>query len=61
MANKKPDAKKKKKMSICINEKLLCVLTEYLKDENIHKRSRYVESLIEKDMGKRGKDVSKEF
>ncbi len=61
MANKKPEEKKKKKLSICVNEKLLEVLTKYLETEDIPKRSRYIESLIEKDMKKRGKDVNKEF
>ena len=61
MAHLKPEEKKKSKISITINEKLLGVLDEYLTEEEIPKRSKYIENLIREDMQKRGKDVSKEF
>ena len=61
MANKKSEDKKKKKISFCMNEKLLEKLDKYLEKEEIPKRSKYIEKLIEEDMIKRGKNTTKEF
>jgi metal-responsive CopG/Arc/MetJ family transcriptional regulator len=62
MANrKKPTDKKKSKISLTIDEKIVSKLDEYLKDEEIQNRSKYIEKLVREDMEKRGKDVSKEF
>lgn len=61
MANKKPEHKHKKKISFALNEKVLEKLDEYLKEEGIPKRSRYIEKLIREDMEKRGKNVDREF
>lgn len=58
---KKSEDNKKKKISFCVNEKLLKKLDEFLDKEDIPKRSKYIEKLIKEDMKKRGKDVSKEF
>ena len=59
--NKKPEDKKKKKLSFSINEKLLSKLNEYLEKEDLGKRSKYIEKLIRDDLGKRGKNIDKEF
>lgn len=61
MANKKSEEKKKKKISFSVNKKLLVKLDEFLENEEITKRSKYIEKLIREDMGKRGKDISKNF
>jgi metal-responsive CopG/Arc/MetJ family transcriptional regulator len=57
--NKKTEDKKKTKISVSVNEKLLSKLDEHLENEELGKRSKYIEKLIREDMEKRGKDVSK--
>lgn len=59
--NKKSEEKKKRKISFSVNEKLLSKLDEHLENEDLGKRSKYIEKLIREDMKKRGKDVTKEF
>ncbi len=61
MANKKSEEKKKVKISFSVNEKLLDKFDEFLEENEIQKRSKYIEKLIRDDMEKRGKDVSKDF
>lgn len=61
MANKKSEEKKKKKISFSVNQKLLSKLDEHLENEDLGKRSKYIEKLIREDMEKRGKDVSRDF
>ena len=61
MANRKSEDKKKRKISFSVNEKLLDKLDGFLEDNEIPKRSKYIEKLIREDMEKRGKDVSKDF
>jgi metal-responsive CopG/Arc/MetJ family transcriptional regulator len=58
---KKSEEKKKRKISFSVNEKLLSKLDEHLENEDLGKRSKYIEKLIREDMKKRGKDVTKEF
>lgn len=59
--NKKPEEEKKRKISFSVNKKLLSKLDEYLENEDLGKRSKYIEKLIREDMKKRGKDITKEF
>jgi len=59
--NKKAEDKKKRKLSFSMNEKLLSKLDEFLENEDLGIRSKYIEKLIREDMEKRGKDVSKDF
>ena len=61
MANKKSEEKKKRKISFSVNEKLLDKLDNFLDENEIPKRSRYIEKLIREDMEKRGKNIEKEF
>jgi len=60
MRNKLSEEKKKKKFSVSINKDLNIKLEEYLEDTNINK-SKYIESLVRKDLEDRGEDVEKEF
>ena len=53
--------KKKVKISFSVNEKLLEKFDEFLEENEIQKRSKYIEKLIRDDMERRGKDVSKDF
>jgi len=59
--NKKAEEKKKRKLSFSMNEKLLSKLDEFLENEDLGKRSKYIEKLIREDMERRGKDVTKDF
>lgn len=61
MANKKPTDKRKNKISLTIDERLLSKMDTFLEDEKINNRSKYIEKLVREDMEKRGKDVTKEF
>ena len=44
-----------------MNKKLLSKLDEHLENEDLGKRSKYIEKLIREDMEKRGKDTTKDF
>jgi hypothetical protein len=57
--NKKSEEKKKRKISFSVNKKLLSKLDDHLENEDLGKRSKYIEKLIREDMEKRGKDVTK--
>lgn len=59
--NSKSEEKKKSKISVSVNKKLLSKLDEHLENEDLGKRSKYIEKLIREDMEKRGKDTTKEF
>lgn len=61
MRNKIPDDKKKKKSSITIDENLLDIFDKFIDDKKIKNKSKYIESLIRKDMEERGKDTTREF
>ena len=61
MANKKSEEKRKVKISFSVNEKLLDKFDEFLEENEIQKRSKYIEKLIRDDMERRGRDVSKNF
>lgn len=58
---KKNEDAKKQKISVSMNEKLLNKLDEFLDEQDLGKRSKYIEKLIKDDMIKKGKDVSKDF
>jgi metal-responsive CopG/Arc/MetJ family transcriptional regulator len=59
--NRKSEEKKKRKISFSVNKKLLSKLDEHLENEDLGKRSKYIEKLIREDMEKRDKDVTKDF
>jgi metal-responsive CopG/Arc/MetJ family transcriptional regulator len=61
MRKKLPDNKKRKSFSITIDEKLLDIFGEHVKDKSIKNKSRYIENLIRKDMESRGEDIKREF
>ena len=58
MRNKIPDDKKKKKISITIDEKLLNLFDDHIGEDN---KSKYIENLIRKDMEERGEKIKREF
>ena len=59
--NKKSEEKKKRKISFSENKKLLSKLDEHLDNEELGRRSKYIEKLIREDMEKRGKDTTKDL
>jgi metal-responsive CopG/Arc/MetJ family transcriptional regulator len=59
--NKKTEENKKRKLTFSMNEKLLSKLDEYLENEDLGKRSKYIERLIREDMKKRGKNIERDF
>lgn len=61
MRNKLPEEKKKKKASITIDANLLEIFEDFITDKNIKNKSKYIESLIRKDMEERGEDTKREF
>jgi len=61
MRNKIPDEKKKEKMTLTIDENIAEILEKYIEDNNIKNKSKYIESLIRKDMQERGKNINREF
>ena len=61
MNKKKPEEKKKKKFSFSINNKLLQIFDDYIEDEDISSRSKYIEKLIRDDMKKRGLNIDQNF
>ena len=61
MANLKPEKKKKNKISLTLDKRILSKMDVYLENEKINNRSKYIEKLVREDMEKRGKDVNREF
>ncbi len=61
MRHKIPDDKKKEKMTLTIDEKLMEIFDKYLEDDKISNKSKYIESLIRKDMEERNKNTNREF
>lgn len=61
MRHKIPDDMKKEKMTLTIDEKLVELFDKYLEDNEITNKSKYIESLIRKDMKDRGKEIIKKF
>jgi hypothetical protein len=48
-------------MTLTIDENIVEILEKYLEDNNIKNKSKYIESLIRKDMQERGKNINREF
>jgi metal-responsive CopG/Arc/MetJ family transcriptional regulator len=61
MANIKPEEKKKEKISLTIDKKLVHKMDQHLTDEEINNRSKYIENLIREDMKKKGKNIDRNF
>lgn len=61
MRYKIPDDKKRVKTAVSIDNKLLDMLDKYIEDNDISNKSKYIESLIRKDMEERGKNTKRNF
>ena len=61
MRKKIADDKKRTNARITIDSELFSILEEYLTENNISNRSKYVEKLIREDFEKRGKNIERNF
>ena len=61
MRKKIPDDKKRVDVGVTIDSDLCQILDEYLNENNISNRSKYVEKLIREDFERRGKTIEREF
>ena len=52
---------KKKKTGFTVSIELLSIFEEYLNDNNIDNKSRYIEKLIEQDLERKGITINKKF
>ena len=61
MRKKLTEDKKKKDINISLDKELFSILEEYLLDNNISNRSKYIENLIREDFERKGKNIEREF
>lgn len=61
MRKVKPADKKKVDLGVTLDIELLQLLEEYLNENNISNRSKYIENLIREDFQRKGKNIEKEF
>lgn len=61
MRNKLPEDKKKVNTRLTIDKDLNLILEEYLEENQITNKSKYIENLIREDFEKKGKNVEREF
>lgn len=61
MRKVKPANKKKVDLGVTVDIELLQLLEEYLNENNISNRSKYIENLIREDFQKKGKNIEREF
>jgi len=57
----KSDDKKKIDLGVTVDIELVQLLKEYLTENNIFNRSKYIENLIREDFQKKGKNIEREF
>jgi metal-responsive CopG/Arc/MetJ family transcriptional regulator len=61
MRHKLNDEDKKKDFSISMDQKLNKILEEYLTKKGISNKSKYIESLVKKDLESKGEKFDNEF
>lgn len=61
MRNKIPNDKKRVNTRITLDKELHLILEEYLTENNISNKSKYIENLIREDFEKKGKNIEREF
>jgi metal-responsive CopG/Arc/MetJ family transcriptional regulator len=61
MRKKMSDNKKRVDIGVTIDKELFSILEEYLIDNNISNRSKYIEKLIREDFERKGKNIEREF
>lgn len=61
MRHKIPDELKRAKMTLTIDGNLLDLMDLYLSESKIKNVSKYIESLVRKDLEQKGIEIKKEF
>ena len=61
MRSKLPEDKKKVNTRLTIDKDLNLILEEYLEENQITNKSKYIENLIREEFKKKGKNVEREF
>ena len=61
MRSKLPEDKKKVNTRLTIDKDLNLILEEYLEENQITNKSKYIENLIREDFEKKEKNVEREF
>ncbi len=61
MRHKIPDDKKRKKLSITINEDLEAILKKYMETNDIKNVSSYIEHILIKNLEEKGIEIKKTF
>ena len=61
MRKKLTEDKKKKDINISLDKELFSILEEYLDENGISNRSKYIENLIREDFDKKGKTIERKF
>jgi len=61
MRHKIPEDKKKKDINVTLDKELFSILEEYLTENDISNRSKYIEKLIREDFERKGKNIERKF
>lgn len=61
MRSKLPEGKKKVNTRLTIDKDLFSIMEEYLEENNISNKSKYIENLIREDFEKKGKNIERDF
>ena len=61
MRKKVQEDKKKVDIGVTIDTELFDIMNEYLEENNISNRSKYVENLIREDFERKGKKIERKF
>jgi metal-responsive CopG/Arc/MetJ family transcriptional regulator len=61
MRHKIPEDKKKVNVNLTIDTLLNQILEEYMEENEISNKSKYIEKLIREDFERKGKNIEREF
>jgi metal-responsive CopG/Arc/MetJ family transcriptional regulator len=61
MRHKIPEDKKKVNVNVTIDTQLNQILEEYMEENEISNKSKYIEKLIREDFERKGKNIEREF
>jgi metal-responsive CopG/Arc/MetJ family transcriptional regulator len=61
MRHKIPEDKKRINARITLDKELFSILEEYLTENDISNRSKYIEKLIREDFERKGKNIERKF
>ena len=61
MRSKLPEDKKRVNANITIDKELFSIMEDYLEENNISNKSKYIENLIREDFERKGKNIERKF